>query len=117
MKPYVLTLLGLLGLGGALAAPAQDPSNDSTRGKAVFQLWCYPCHKRLQPGDMPVAGTSSLQRKYNGAEPAALEDRTDLVAAYIKTVVRHGTKSMPASRKTEISDADLDALCAYLTKK
>lgn len=96
------------------SAYAQDVS--AARGKQVFDLWCYACHKRLGPQDQPVAGTSSLQRKYKDAKPAALEDRTDLRASYIKTLVRHGTKSMPFSRKTEISDSDLDALVAYLVK-
>ena len=86
-------------------------------GKQVFDLWCSACHKRLNPGDLPVAGTSSLQRKYGDTKPAALEQRTDLSPATIRTIVRHGTKSMPASRKTEISDADLDALVAYLTAR
>jgi hypothetical protein len=30
--------------------------------------------------------------------------------------VRHGVSVMPFLRKTEISDADLDALAAYLTR-
>jgi cytochrome c5 len=100
-----------------LAAPAFAQDTSAVRGKEVFDLWCYSCHKRLNPGDMPVAGTSSLQRNYNGSKPAALEDRTDLTPAYIKAMVRHGYKSMPPSRKTEISDADLDALTHYLVKQ
>jgi (+)-pinoresinol hydroxylase len=94
-------------------AIAQDQT--LAHGKQVFDLWCSACHKRLNPGDLPVAGTSSLQRKYGDTKPAALEQRTDLTAANIRVIVRHGLKSMPASRKTEISDADLDALVAYLT--
>jgi mono/diheme cytochrome c family protein len=104
-----------------LAAPlAQNAAADDAaiaRGKQVFQLWCSACHKRLNPGDLPVAGTSSLQRKYGDTKPAALEQRTDLSPVTIRTIVRHGIKSMPASRKTEISDADLYALVAYLTAK
>lgn len=115
MRASHIIASSILALSLTLPAAAEDASN--ARGKAVFDLWCYSCHKRLSPGDMPVAGTSSLQRKYNGSEPAALQDRTDLSAAYIKVLVRHGTKSMPFSRKTEISDADLDALAEYLTKK
>jgi mono/diheme cytochrome c family protein len=97
-------------------APAHAPSAVEQRGKTVFNHWCYPCHKVLRPGDLPVAGTSSLQRHYQGTEPAALKQRTDLSAMYIKRIVRRGDKSMPPSRKTEISDADLDALAAYLTR-
>lgn len=97
---------------GAMAA--EPPATD--KGKAVFDLWCAACHKVLGPRDMPVAGTSSLERNYKGSKPAALEQRTDLAPEYIKFVVRNGVKSMPFSRKTEISDQDLDALAAYLTR-
>jgi hypothetical protein len=34
----------------------------------------------------------------------------------IKQFVRHGVLFMPMFRKTEISDAELDAICAYLTR-
>jgi (+)-pinoresinol hydroxylase len=112
VKPLLITLL-LAAL--AHNAVAQDATQ--THGKQVFELWCSSCHKPLNPGDLPVAGTSSLQRKYNGSKPAALEQRTDLSAGQIRAIVRHGVKSMPASRKTEISDGDLDALTAYLTRK
>ena len=48
--------------------------------------------------------------------PALLEKRTDLTPQLIKTYVRNGISVMPIFRKTEISDADLDAICAYLTR-
>jgi len=115
MRSLQTTLLTLVALVIAAPTLAQDAS--AARGKEVFDLWCYSCHKRLNAGDMPVAGTSSLQRNYNGAKPAALEDRTDLSAAYIKALVRHGYKSMPPARKTEISDPDLEALTHYLVKQ
>ena len=51
-----------------------------------------------------------------GQKPAVLEERTDLTAPVIKTFVRHGVLFMPTFRKTEISDADLDAIAAYLTR-
>lgn len=95
------------------AAPAADPAH----GKQVFELWCSSCHKRLDAHDKPVAGTSSLARKYQGSLPAALEDRTDLTGAYVKALVRVGTKSMPPARKTEISDSELADLVSYLAKR
>jgi (+)-pinoresinol hydroxylase len=80
------------------------------RGQEVYQKWCYPCHG---PGtDKP--GTVSLQQR--GQKPAVLADRTDLTAPTIKTFVRHGVYFMPIFRKTEVSDADLDAIAAYLTR-
>jgi hypothetical protein len=56
----------------------------------------------------------ALQRKYQGRLPAVLEQRTDLVPVYIQVVVRHGMSFMPSFRKTEISDADLALVAAYL---
>jgi (+)-pinoresinol hydroxylase len=80
------------------------------RGQEVYQKWCYPCHG---PGsDKP--GTVSLQQR--GQKPAVLAERTDLTAPMIKTFVRHGVYFMPIFRKTEVSDADLDAIAAYLTR-
>lgn len=101
-------------LGGAGRAEAEGLS--SSRGKAVFDLWCAGCHKPVKQGEPGLAGTSSLQRKYGGSVPAALEERTNLTPAYLKLIVRQGVKSMPMTRKTEISDADLDALADYLAK-
>ena len=63
-----------------------------------------------------MPGTVALQAKYNGAKPALLSERTDLIPAVTKTFVRHGVSIMPFFRKTEISDADLDALAAYIAR-
>ena len=41
---------------------------------------------------------------------------TDLTPQLIKMYVRNGITVMPTFRKTEISDADLDAIAAYLTR-
>ena len=48
--------------------------------------------------------------------PAVLEERTDLTSVQIKTVVRRGLYGMPITRKTEVSDAELDDVVAYLTR-
>jgi mono/diheme cytochrome c family protein len=77
-------------------------------GKQVYEYWCATCHG---PG---LPGTVALQTKYNGSKPAQLIDRTDLPRAVTKAFVRKGVTIMPFFRKTEISDADLDALAAYL---
>ena len=42
------------------------------RGAAVFNNWCSACHSR---GPQNAPGTTSLQNKYQGSVPAALEDR------------------------------------------
>lgn len=89
-------------------ASAQDAL--VTRGREVFQYWCAPCHA---PGPRHP-GTQALDVLYQGAKPAALEERTDLVPELTRAFVRNGVSVMPPFRKTEISDADLAALAAYL---
>ena len=94
----------------AVAAQAQEPQ---ARGRAVFENWCTPCHA---PGARHP-GTQALEALYKGAKPAALEQRTDLTPELTRAFVRSGVSVMPPFRKTEISDADLDALAAYLAPR
>jgi mono/diheme cytochrome c family protein len=102
-----LLALSLVFAASAFAAP---DGSQIERGQKVYQKWCYPCHG---PGtDKP--GTNMLAER--GQKPAVLADRTDLTAAMVKSFVRHGLYFMPTFRKTEISDADLDAIAAYLTR-
>ena len=94
-------------------AGAEDSGTPVERGAAVFNNWCSACHSR---GPQNAPGTTSLQLKYQGKVPAALEDRTDLTVDLVKLFVRNGVATMPQFRKTEVGDADLDALAAYLTR-
>jgi len=82
------------------------------RGYVEYQKVCSMCHG--EGAGKP--GTLALQAKYKGALPALLEKRTDLTPALIKLYVRNGITIMPTFRKTEISDADLDAIATYLTR-
>lgn len=107
VRAFLFFALGLIVAAQALAAPDESRIE---RGQRVYQKWCFPCHG---PGtDKP--GTNALAAR--GQKPAALEDRTDLTAPAVKAVVRHGVLFMPTFRKTEISDADLDAIAVYLTR-
>lgn len=123
MSASKIALMLCFGLLADATLYAQDLS-DVQRGHAVFDRWCADCHNRNpaleKNGDSLVgrvfAGTYTLEQRYKGAEPAALEERTDLSPILIKTMVRNGLNMMPRSRKTEISDAELDALVAYLTQ-
>jgi mono/diheme cytochrome c family protein len=92
-----------------LSAGAEDAATIE-HGRQVFQLWCAPCHA---PGPRHP-GTQALEALYKGAKPGALEQRTDLVPTLTQTFVRSGVSVMPPFRKTEIGDADLAALAAYL---
>ena len=94
-----------------LAAPA-DEQAQKVVGKRVFDQWCAGCHA-VGPR-MP--GTASLAAKYGDSMPAALEERDNLNPALVRYFVRNGILIMPPFRKTEITDAELDALGAYLTR-
>jgi Cytochrome c, mono- and diheme variants len=92
---------------------AQSKNELIEHGNQVFQHWCAPCHA---PGPRHP-GTQALEVLYKGSKPAALEQRTDLLPEVTKVFVRNGVSMMAPFRKTEISDADLDALAAYLAPK
>ena len=81
------------------------------RGEAVYKYWCNTCHgpEMLKPG------TAALAIKYRGELPATLTERTDMVPEFVELMVREGISMMPFFRPTEVSNADLDALTAYLT--
>jgi len=114
-------------VGGVVVAPnLPDPSR---QGFLVYSKWCTGCHAadyqpptrdpEATPLGLPsrvALGTHTLRQRYQGAVPAELDKRTDLTPESIKTFVRRGVNAMPAFRKTEISDADLKALSAYLTR-
>jgi (+)-pinoresinol hydroxylase len=88
-------------------AQAAEPS-----GETVYEKWCAPCHAP-GPGH---PGTQSLQMKYSGKTPAVLLERTDLSPKIVATFVRQGVLLMAPFRKTEITDAELAALSAYVAK-
>ncbi len=95
-------------------AQATEPADKTPApsGQAVYEHWCAPCHAP-GPGH---PGTQSLQMKYGGKTPAVLLERTDLPPQAVATFVRQGVLLMAPFRKTEVSDADLAALSAYVAK-
>jgi mono/diheme cytochrome c family protein len=67
---------------------------------------------------MLVPGTFALELRYKGAKPALLEERTDLTPEAVAAFVRHGGGGfMPPFRPTEVSDDDVKAVGAYLSRK
>jgi mono/diheme cytochrome c family protein len=113
--------IGVLLALGASAGLAQPPDSNVTpaHGKQVYDYWCLPCHGPGLglPGFAELPGTQQLRIKYRDtATSPLLTERTDLVPEFVKVIVRQGVSFMPQFRKTEISDADLDALAAYLTR-
>jgi mono/diheme cytochrome c family protein len=111
MKTIASATLALILLASTGPANAQNRQAED-KGREVYQYWCATCHGRGAGNP----GTIALQAKHGGKVPALLEDRTDLSAASVRFFVRRGVSIMPFFRKTEVSDADLDAIAAYLTR-
>lgn len=101
-----------VGLLFALLLPTTAAAqSQADRGREIYQKWCTPCHGAGfgKPGTAAAAA--------HGAKPAVLDQRTDLTPKIIETAVRNGINFMPRFRKTEISNADLAAIVAYLVRK
>lgn len=94
----------------AAASPLHAQDSVVKKGDDLYQYWCATCHGE-GPGH---PGTTALAAKYKGALQGLLEARTDLTPQGIRFAVRRGTSIMPFFRKTEVSDADLDAMIRYL---
>ena len=100
-------LIVALTSGGAIA---QD--SELALGEKIFIDKCEYCH-----GDGPQkGGTHTLGARYQDALPALLTERTNLTPEYIRAVVRNWTNGMAAFRPSEITDSELEALIAYLTR-
>lgn len=112
MNARVALLMAAAALIPCARSFSAEPSG-TLQGAAVFEKWCAPCHA----AGPSHPGTTALAALYKGSKPAALEERKDLTPAVVKQFVRKGVSVMPFFRKTEISDAELDALAAYLSRK
>jgi mono/diheme cytochrome c family protein len=119
-KPLVFALaLICVGHGSVGRAQPPDRAAQLAQGKQVYDYWCLPCHGPGLglPGFDGLPGTQQLRIKYRDTNISPLlEERTDLVPEFVKVIVRQGVSFMPQFRKTEISDAELEALAAYLTR-
>ena len=122
MRTAALVMGLLVGASGAAfgekaAAAGTKEADLVKRGDLIFQRQCAPCHGQGVGDDgAPILpGTAALKRKYDGALPPALEKRQDLNADIIRTFVRNGSGAMPMFRKSELSDADIDAIARYLS--
>ena len=104
----VCILLAVLSTVGAAFAADEAQAG---RGREVYQKWCTSCHGT----GLGKPATSAAAA--HGIQPAVLEQRTNLTPKIIQTAVRNGINFMPRFRKTEISNADLDAIVAYLVRQ
>jgi len=109
-RAFLIALLSTVLWPSAVAAQGDAAVR---RGNELYQYWCATCHGR-GPGN---PGSTALAAKYKGALPGILEDRADLTPQAVRFAVRRGTSIMPFFRKTEISDADLDAITQFLTRR
>lgn len=106
-------LLAVFAITAAMSAGAADVG----RGEQLYGQWCQGCHDRLGPTRETMPGTTPLAARYQGTRPAALIDRDDLTPELIKVFVRRGISFMPTFRKTELTDAELDDVAAFLVRK
>jgi mono/diheme cytochrome c family protein len=104
-----LLAFGALVAGAAHADESRSLSPLQQEGKALFEATCVYCHN---PRGW---GTERLKTRLP-EERSVLVDRTDLEPVYIRAVVRNGLISMPAYTPTDLSDAQIDAVAAYLTR-
>lgn len=94
----------------------QADETDAARGKALFESLCAPCHGK-QPGldgSPLLPGSARLQTKYEGEPSPFLEDRDDLDFETLRFFIRNGVGTMPSFRKTEIVDAGIADIAAFL---
>jgi|KBSMisStandDraft_5_1062788.scaffolds.fasta_scaffold256907_2 cytochrome c5 len=103
-----ILVLNLAASIGAADEPTLTPQQQ--QGKRAYDHLCVYCHS---PG---VWGTNRLAKRVD-KEHAVLESRTDLSTSAIQTIARTGIGSMPPLRKSELSEADLSAIAAYLTRQ
>ena len=118
MKTAVIALAAFAAALSAAATTAQAESQAQLRlGKRVYDRWCIDCHGAGEGfAGLGLTGTAALEEKYQGAVPALLEERRNLTPEFVAHFVRHGVSVMPFFRRTEISDAELTALGAYLAR-
>ena len=109
-----LAIAALLLAGGAAIAqgppPAPKPTTLASRpgatgGEALYVEHCASCHA---PNGM---GTGLLGRRI---QPALLEARDNLPAAYVVVAARQGIGNMPAIPRGEVGDDELKAIAEYL---
>lgn len=96
-RPIATVLLALSG-----------PVSMAADGAALYVQHCAACHDRGEAHP----GTARLADRW--PKEASLLDRQQLPPPFVRVVVRQGLNLMPPFRPGELSDAELDALAAYL---
>jgi len=104
-------IIAALTLAGAARAeiPDADRLAANQDGGARFEQRCAVCHAA---GGM---GANVLAARL-GPGRSLLAERTDLTAPYVLYVVRNGLNAMPRLSRVEVTDPELKAIAAYLTR-
>lgn len=110
MRRLVLFTI-LLGAAGAASATDPPPAGapPAGAGRDLFAEKCGMCHRSTG------MGTGLLARRYPKGQEQ-LEARSNLSAAFVTTVVRHGLNNMPALSRAEVSDPQLAVIAGYLAR-
>ena len=95
----------------ALVGLTMPAAGAEMAGKEVFDHYCTYCH-----GSSDGPGTMQLSRT-RGKDQGLLIERTNLAPDYVEYVVRHGLKSMPPFAPSDLTEANLKALVAFLVKR
>ena len=108
-----VAFIGALAASLATTASAAVPSTSTAQaaaGAESFVRHCAACHApgRSHPGTLQLEMDRGLDKAY-------LLARKDLIPDYVKIVVRNGYRSMPPFRISEIGDAELSRLAAYVS--
>jgi mono/diheme cytochrome c family protein len=110
MRNVILTAILLCAGGAAFATDPPPPGAPAAGlGRELFAEKCGMCHRSTG------MGTGLLARRYPKGQEQ-LEARTNLSAAFVTTVVRHGLNNMPALSRAEVSDPQLASVASYLAR-
>lgn len=103
--------LALIMFAATLAGAAETVplSAKQQEGKALYEATCIYCHNARG------FATERLRTRLP-EDRSVLTERTDLDPAYIRTIVRNGLASMPAYTPTDLNEAQIQAIAAYLTR-
>lgn len=95
--------------------PAGDRLQPGRDGKAIFEHSCGYCHFAGGMGTNLL--TKQMMMMKRPPSDGLLSNRRDLTADYVKAVVRGGKGAMPAQTRVDLTDAELNAVAAYLSQK
>lgn len=110
MKPVLTTWSAMAALGLAASVCGNVSAAQPLDGKALYAQRCGMCHQTI---GMAV---NILSRRTADDSKGMLEDRKDLTAVFVRTVVRSGIANMPRISRGEVSDPELAAIAGYLAK-